>query len=39
MIKKVVIRRFKRFEEVVFDLPGHVVIAGPNNTGNYSAMN
>lgn len=33
MIRKVVIRRFKRFSEVTFDLPGHVVLAGLNNTG------
>lgn len=33
MIRKVVLRRFKRFEEVEFVVPGHVVLAGPNNTG------
>ena len=33
MIRRVVIRRFKRFDEVEFILPGHVVLAGPNNTG------
>lgn len=38
MIKKVVIRRFKRFDEVIFDLPGHVVIAGPNNTGKTTVL-
>ena len=32
MIRKVVIRRFKRFGEVTFDLPDHIVLAGPNNT-------
>jgi AAA domain, putative AbiEii toxin, Type IV TA system len=38
MIRRVVIRRFKRFEEVVFDLPGHVVLAGPNNTGKTTML-
>ena len=33
MIHTVRIRRFKRFGEVEFRLPGHVVLAGPNNTG------
>ena len=33
MIRRVVIRGFKRFEETEFNLPGHVVLAGPNNAG------
>ncbi|SPF42364.1 putative AAA ATPase [Candidatus Sulfopaludibacter sp. SbA4] len=33
MIRRVTIRGFKRFGEVEFNLPGHVVLAGPNNTG------
>src|SRR5437667_6330420 len=33
MIRRVTIRRFKRFQEVEFNLPGHVVLAGPNNAG------
>lgn len=33
-IQKVVIRNFKCFgDEIVFDLPGHVVLVGPNNCG------
>ena len=33
-IHRVVIRNFKRFgDETVFDLPGHVVLVGPNNCG------
>jgi predicted ATPase len=33
-IRKVVIRNFKRFgDETVFELPGHVVLVGPNNSG------
>lgn len=38
MIRKVVIRRFKRFDEVEFRLPGHVVLAGPNNTGKTTLL-
>ncbi|MBI5602424.1 MAG: AAA family ATPase [Deltaproteobacteria bacterium] len=38
MISKVVIRRFKRFEEVSFDIPGHIVLAGPNNTGKTTLL-
>jgi len=38
MIRKVVIRRFKRFDEVTFDLPGHVVLAGPNNMGKTTLL-
>jgi AAA domain, putative AbiEii toxin, Type IV TA system/AAA domain len=38
MIQRLIIRRFKRFEEVSFDLPGHVVLAGPNNTGKTTLL-
>lgn len=38
MIRRVVLRRFKRFEEVGFPLPGHVVLAGPNNTGKTTLL-
>lgn len=38
MITKVVLRNFKRFREVVFDIPGHVVLAGPNNTGKTTLL-
>ncbi|MBI4577061.1 MAG: AAA family ATPase [Planctomycetes bacterium] len=40
MIRKVVLRRFKRFDDegVTFDLPGHVVLAGPNNTGKTTLL-
>lgn len=38
MITKVVIRRFKRFKEVTFDIPGHIVLAGPNNTGKTTLL-
>jgi predicted ATP-dependent endonuclease of OLD family len=38
MIRKVTLRRFKRFEEVVFDIPGHIVLAGPNNTGKTTLL-
>lgn len=38
MIRKVVLRRFKRFDEVEFVFPGHIVLAGPNNTGKTSVL-
>ena len=38
MIHTVRIRRFKRFGEVEFRLPGHVVLAGPNNTGKTTVL-
>ncbi len=38
MIQRVVIRRFKRFEEVEFVLPDHIVLAGPNNCGKSTVL-
>lgn len=38
MIERVTIRGFKKFQEVTFSLPGHVVIAGPNNTGKSTVL-
>lgn len=38
MIKEVVLRRFKRFEEERFDLSGHVILAGPNNCGKTTVL-
>lgn len=38
MIRKLVIRRFKRFEEIELDLSGHVVLAGPNNCGKTTVL-
>ena len=38
MIHCVRIRGFKRFGEVEFRLPGHVVLAGPNNTGKTTVL-
>lgn len=38
MIRKVVIRRFKRFDEVEFTFPDHIVLAGPNNMGKTSVL-
>lgn len=38
MIRKVVIRRFKRFEEIELDLSGHLVLAGPNNCGKTTIL-
>jgi predicted ATPase len=38
MISKVTIRRFKRFTEETFEFPGHIVLAGPNNTGKTTVL-
>ncbi len=38
MIRSVRIRGFKRFREVEFRLPGHVVLAGPNDTGKTTLL-
>ena len=38
MIHTVRIRGFKRFDEAEFRLPGHVVLAGPNNTGKTTVL-
>src|SRR3990172_7972384 len=38
MIERGTIRRFKRCDEVTFDVPGHIVLAGPNNTGKTTML-
>ena len=38
MIREVTIRRFKRFEEETFKIPGNVVVAGPNNCGKTTLL-
>ncbi|HEX7407482.1 MAG TPA: AAA family ATPase [Candidatus Binatia bacterium] len=38
MIRRVVIRRFKRFADVEFVLPDHIVLAGPNNCGKSTVL-
>ncbi|MEW6753791.1 MAG: AAA family ATPase [Candidatus Latescibacterota bacterium] len=38
MIRALTMRRFKRFDEVTFDLQGHVVLAGPNNLGKTTIL-
>lgn len=38
MITRVKLRRFKRFEDTTFHLPGNVVLAGPNNTGKTTLL-
>ena len=38
MIREVRIKGFKRFVDVIFTLPGHVVVAGPNNTGKTTLL-
>ena len=38
MIRKVTLRRFKRFEDVTFKIPGHIVLVGPNNSGKTTLL-
>jgi predicted ATPase len=38
MIKEIVLRRFKRFQEERFDLSGNVILAGPNNCGKTTVL-
>lgn len=38
MIRKVTLHNFKRFGDVEITLPGHVVLAGPNNTGKTTLL-
>lgn len=38
MIRKVTLKNFKRFADVTFELSGHVVLAGPNNTGKTTLL-
>ena len=38
MIRTIRIRGFKRFDEVELRLPGHVVPAGPSNTGKTTVL-
>lgn len=38
MIRLVTLRGFKRFADTKFEIPGHVVLAGPNNTGKTTLL-
>lgn len=38
MIRAVHMRGFKRFADVEFSIPGHIVLAGPNNTGKTTLL-
>lgn len=38
IIKKVIVRYLKRFEEQEFDLADHVILAGPNNSGKTTLL-
>ncbi len=38
MIRQVRIKRFKQFRDEIVDLPGNVVLAGPNNTGKTTVL-
>lgn len=38
MIRKVKIRNIKKFDQVEFEIPHHLVIAGPNNSGKTTVL-
>ncbi len=38
MIRLVTLKGFKRFGDVSFPIPGHIVMAGPNNTGKTTLL-
>jgi hypothetical protein len=38
MLTKVTVKHFKRFDDQIFDLSEHVVLAGPNNSGKTSLL-
>ena len=38
MIKRIKLRHFKRFEDQVFKLGNHIVLAGPNNSGKTTLL-
>lgn len=38
IIRRVTLKNFKRYEEVNFSIPGHLVLAGPNNTGKTTLL-
>jgi len=38
MIRLVTLKGFKRFTDTTFPIPGHVVLAGPNNTGKTTLL-
>jgi predicted ATPase len=38
IIKELKVRRFKQFDDVTFELPGHVVLAGQNNSGKTTVL-
>ncbi len=38
MITELTLHNFKRFGDLTFNIPGHVVLAGPNNTGKTTLL-
>lgn len=38
MIRKVIIRNIKKFDHLEFEMPDHLVIAGPNNSGKTTVL-
>lgn len=38
VVEQVTIRGFKRFQDITFNLPGHVVVVGPSNCGKTTLL-
>jgi predicted ATPase len=38
VIRKLIVRNFKKFREVTFEFPGHIILAGPNNAGKTTVL-
>ena len=38
MIRKIIIRNIKKFNHLEFEMPDHLVIAGPNNSGKTTVL-
>lgn len=38
ILRRVSVKNFKRFDSLTFELPGHTVIAGPNNMGKTTLL-
>ena len=38
MIRKVVVNNFKMFKQVEFEIPPHLVVVGPNNSGKTTLL-
>jgi predicted ATPase len=38
IIRRITLKNFKRFDALDFEVPGHLVLAGPNNTGKTTLL-